>query len=81
MSLGTIYPIRSIVEVDVSASDDEPSLKYRAVYVGTGGNLKIDTPDSTGVTLVALAAGVWHPMEVTKIYNSGTTAEDILGGR
>ena len=51
-----------------------------ALYVGVDGDVKVDLAgDGTGITFKALAAGVWHPMAVTKVYFTGTDATDIIG--
>lgn len=55
----------------------------RAVYVGASGNLEVqfcDDPDTAPVTLIGVAAGVWHPMQIQKIISGGTTATGILVG-
>lgn len=56
----------------------------RAVYVGASGALQVQfvgDADAASVTLVGLAAGVWHPMQIQKIISAGTTATSILIGR
>ena len=55
----------------------------RGVYVGASGNLTVQfagDADAATVTLVGLAAGVWHPMQIQKIISAGTTATGILLG-
>jgi hypothetical protein len=55
----------------------------RGVYVGASGSLQVQfagDPDTASVTLVGLAAGVWHPMQIQKIISAGTTATGILVG-
>lgn len=53
----------------------------RGVYVGVSGNLEvIFAGDTVGVTLVGLAAGVWHPMQIQQIVSAGTTATSIVVG-
>lgn len=52
----------------------------RGLYVGVSGNVKVDLDGgSTAVTLVGLAAGVVHPLRVTRVYSTDTTATDIVG--
>lgn len=34
--------------------------------------------ESGTVTFKSLAAGVWHPMRIAKVYKTGTTATDIV---
>jgi len=55
----------------------------RGVYVGASGNLTVQfvgDADAATVTLVGLAAGVWHPMQIQKIISATTTATGILIG-
>jgi hypothetical protein len=52
----------------------------RAVYVGVTGNLAVKTLKGTTVTLVGLAAGVWHAMRIEQVIATGTTADEILIG-
>lgn len=67
--------------IDVSAEDQTFNPPIRAISIGTAGDLKVDTPSSTGVVIPAnaLAIGVQHSVEITKVYNSGTTATEIVG--
>ena len=52
---------------------------YYAVWVGTGGNLKVDMASGTGtVTLNNVASGQLIPIMVERIYSTGTTASDII---
>lgn len=48
------------------------------LYVGVTGNVNITEWDGTTVTLVGLAAGVWHPIYSVKVNSAGTTASSIL---
>ncbi len=55
----------------------------RGIYIGGAGNIEVQfagDADANPVALVGLAVGVWHPMQIQKIINAGTTATDIVGG-
>lgn len=55
----------------------------RGVYLGVSGNLQVQfvgDPDTNQPVLVGLAAGVWHPMQIQKIINAGTTATSVVVG-
>lgn len=53
----------------------------RGVYVGASGNLTVQfAGDAGNVTLVGIAAGVWHPMQIQQIISATTTATGILVG-
>lgn len=60
--------------VDVSAADAEFA-QPRILYVGTAGDVVVDTEGGETVTMANVAG--WMPVRVTKVYNSGTTASDI----
>ena len=50
----------------------------RGIYIGGSGDLKVDMLDGATVTFVGLTAGIVHPIRVTRIYDTGTTAISIL---
>lgn len=55
----------------------------RGIYVGASGDLAVifaADADASTVTLVGLAAGVWHPMQVRRVLSTGTTATSIVAG-
>ena len=52
-----------------------------AIYVGTPGDLKIDSAvTGTEITFKNLANGVFHPIRAKRVYATGTSASDIIGG-
>lgn len=54
----------------------------RAVYLEESGPMAVlGQGDTAPVTIPALAAGVWHPMAVVKILDTGTTATTVYIGR
>ena len=65
----------------ITKSDSTEYEPTRAIMVGVAGNLAIiGSDDTSAVTLVAVAAGVWHPISATKIMSTNTTATDIKAG-
>lgn len=52
----------------------------RGLYVGTGGNVKVDTLAATAVLFKNVPAGTFLPIWVKKVYSTGngTTAADII---
>lgn len=48
------------------------------LYIGTGGNITITTIGGQTVTLNNLADGVFVPIQVKRVFATGTTASDIL---
>ena len=62
--------------------DDDVDLEFPGIglYVGVSGDVTVDTLDGSTVTMVGLASGVWHPIEVKRIYATDTDADNILVG-
>ena len=50
----------------------------RGVYVGVGGNVKVDMVSGGTVTFVGVAAGTLLPIQVERIYTTGTTATNMV---
>jgi hypothetical protein len=48
------------------------------LYVGGAGNLTVDTVGGDTVTLAAVPAGSFIPVQVTRVYAAGTTATSIV---
>ena len=51
----------------------------RALHIGIGGDLRVTMAGGPTVTFRGLSAG-WHPLRVSRIHASGTTASDIVAG-
>jgi hypothetical protein len=69
--------IKRAIAVDYSGGDVSLVSITRGVYLGTAGNLAVvfaDQPDSASVILTNLAAGIWHPMQIQKVLQTGSTA-------
>lgn len=51
----------------------------RGLYVGVTGDVKVDMADTgTAVVFTAMAAGVIHPLRVTRVYSTDTTATNMV---
>jgi len=48
------------------------------LYIGTGGNIKVDTVSGDTVTFKNVADGSVLAVQVKKVYNTGTSANDII---
>lgn len=75
--------IRSAQAVDVSGGDVALTRITRGIWVGVGGNIAVqfcDDKDAASVILTNVAAGVWHPMQIQKVLQTGTTATGIFAG-
>jgi len=51
----------------------------RGLYVGVSGDIKVISLDGNDVTFVGIAAGIIHPISCTRVYDTGTTATDVVG--
>ena len=52
--------------------------KIPVLYIGTGGDVKVDTVSGDAVTFKNLADGSVLAVQVKKVYNTGTDATDII---
>ena len=50
----------------------------RSLYVGGGGDVKVDMAGSGTVTFVAVPAGSILPVRAKRVYATGTTATNIV---
>lgn len=53
----------------------------RAIYVGTGGNLRVIMISGEDVTLTNVVAGMIYPLRVRRVMATGTTAAALAGLR
>ena len=49
----------------------------RALYVGTAGDIRVTLLDGDTVTFRTMPVG-WHPLRVSRVWQTGTTASDIV---
>lgn len=65
-------------EAVVVTPNDSTVLNAGVLYVGTGGDVTVDTLNSTNKTFKNVADGSILYVMVTKVYATGTTADDLL---
>ena len=66
------------VAIDIS-SGNHSSLSHNALYVGTGGNVKVNMGTSgSGITFSNVASGQILTIQITQVYQSGTTASNMV---
>lgn len=66
----------------ISPSDTTPaagSLIYKALYVGTAGNVKVRMPDGTTPTFTGMLVGVIYPIQFDQVFATSTTASNLIG--
>jgi hypothetical protein len=71
-----IIPAEQFIEL--TPDDDTTLTPTRGLYVGTSGDVKVDSIDGNTVTFVDLAAGIIHAISCTKVYDTDTTATDLV---
>lgn len=49
------------------------------LYVGTGGNVRVTTSGNDILTFINVQDGTFFPINVIKLWSSGTTATNIIG--
>ena len=79
-ALAALGPLSGVREVPANGTfNGAPNAVYRGLYVGTSGDVTIETEEGQQVTLKSLAAGLWHGVFFVKILSA--TAANILVGR
>ncbi len=48
------------------------------LYIGTAGNLKVTTVAGDAVTFIGIHTGAFFPVQVAKVWATGTTASNII---
>ncbi|MBK9053344.1 MAG: hypothetical protein IPL78_21320 [Chloroflexi bacterium] len=61
----------------VTPNDETTFAPTRGLYVGVSGDVVVQI-GGADITFVGLVAGVIHPLSVTKVLETGTTATDIV---
>lgn len=75
---GLIDPVEAGFTITPS-DDDDLTRVVRAIYVGTGGDLKVEMINQDIVTFVNVPDGTLLPIQVKKVFDTDTDAEDLLG--
>ncbi len=80
IAVSPIAPITHLAEVTPNDSADLANFS-RTLFVGVGGDVTGDTVGGeAAITLKNVAAGMHHPIRLTRIDATGTTATDIVVG-
>jgi hypothetical protein len=64
--------------VDIPSITGGTSNNGCVLYVGGAGNLRVDTIGGDDVTFTDVLAGSFIPVQVTRVYATGTTATSIV---
>tara|TARA_R100001224_G_scaffold88886_1_gene57970 strand:+ start:1725 stop:1979 length:255 start_codon:yes stop_codon:yes gene_type:complete len=77
-------PTNKVTQQAIKAVDVVPAtletlvIPGAVLYIGTGGNIKVDTVSGDTVTFKNVADGSVLAVQVKKVYNTGTSASDII---
>jgi hypothetical protein len=63
-----------IIYLDPTANHSEGCV----LYVGSAGDVKVRTTSGSEVTYVGVTTGSWMPVQVIKVFATGTTATSII---
>lgn len=69
---------KNIVPPWVNVDEDSLGSVGCLLYIGTAGNVRVLTTGDDTVTFVAVAAG-FFPVQVIRVFATGTTATNIIG--
>jgi hypothetical protein len=75
---GLDTPSWNAVEVTPDDDADLSRAPCQALYIGTGGNLKVTRAGGGVVTYVGVLGGTILPFRVDRVWETGTTASDIV---
>jgi hypothetical protein len=71
-------PAMEAVAITPSNSDDLPNGVARALYIGGGGIVVLDTYTQTSLTFAGLQSGTILPVNVKRVRSTGTTATSLI---
>jgi hypothetical protein len=73
-------PLSGGEAVDISSADHAPSSCTRALWVGTGGTVKLTLLDGSVVSFPNVSDGTLLPVRCILIWKTGTDASDMVAG-
>lgn len=71
-------PAMEAAAVTPNNDADLPNGICRALYIGSGGNVVLDTRNNTSITFAGLQAGTILPLNVRRVRSTSTTATNIV---
>ena len=74
-------PAWDAADVTPSDSTDHSGNPFRSLYVGTAGDVAVETEGGTAITFHNVPGGAVLPVRVVKVMSTNTTASDIIGLR
>lgn len=71
-------PFTHAFAIAPSNTADLPNV-IRQLYVGVGGNVRIDTLQGETVDFIGVLAGTLYDIQAKKVWSTGTTATNMVG--
>lgn len=71
-------PAMEAAAVTPSNDDDLPGGICRALYIGTGGNLAVDTYSNQNIAFTGVLGGTILPLQVKRVRVTGTSALNLV---
>ena len=62
----------------ITPSDTGNIAGMRGLYVGSGGNVKVDMQGGTTITFSNVISGTILPIKASRVYSTGTTATSLV---
>lgn len=82
-NINTRPPIVAVNAIEIIPNDNQPLPVGRQVvktlYIGTGGNVKVQAVGGGEVTFKNLPTGAAINLRINKVFSTGTTAGDLVG--
>ncbi len=66
------------VDIPSVSSQDGSGNNGCVLYIGGDGDVKVTTTGGDDVTFIGLLAGTFFPVQVTRVWATGTTATNII---
>lgn len=60
------------------SNDTDFKVEARAIFIGVGGDIRIRTQSGNTVTFKNLVSGYILPVQVVRVYQTGTTASELI---
>ena len=76
-SSGMNGPVGDALEIDISSADAEFACS-RALYVGIGGDVRVQMKSGAIVTFHGAVGGCERPWRIKKVFKDGTTASGLV---
>ena len=70
--------IQAIDAAEVTTSDTDDLTTISVLYVGVGGHVKVKTRQGSDVTFYNMNIGQFVPVQVKRVYTTGTTATNLV---